>query len=58
MMRVINYSIEASCENFHVSGTIEVDDDFTDEQIEAAVSEEVFSIVQWGWAAQGGDDAG
>lgn len=54
-MRTIEYSVEASCENFHVKGTIEVEDDATDEQIEEAVSEEVFSIVQWGWAEVGGE---
>jgi hypothetical protein len=52
-MRIIDYSVEASCENFHVTGTLEVDDDATDEQIEEAVSEEVFGIVQWGWSERG-----
>lgn len=45
------------CENGIVGGTIsgevEIDDDLTDDEIAAAVREDVFNYVTWSWAKPG-----
>lgn len=48
-MRIIEWHLEMSKHGCESSGEIEVDDDATDEQIEAEVREEVYSFVSWGW---------
>lgn len=48
-MRIIEWAVETSMQGGDWSGECEVDDDATDEQIDAIVREEVFNIVSWGW---------
>lgn len=49
-MRIIDWSVETGQSGGTQSGTIEVEDDATDEQIDSAVGEEVFNIISWGWS--------
>lgn len=51
-MKIVNWTVEASCENFSVKGSLTVDNNATDEEIEEAVSQEVFNVVQWGWSVE------
>ena len=48
-MRVIEWNIETSLQGADWSGEVEVEDNATDEEIDAIVREEVFNIVSWGW---------
>lgn len=54
-MRIIDWSVENGQSGGTHTGTIEVEDDATEEQIESAVSDEVFNIISWGWSER---DAG
>jgi ribosomal protein L23 len=49
-MRAINWTVSMGMAADKQSGTIEVEDDATDEEIEEAVREEVFNVVSWGWS--------
>lgn len=49
-MKLIEWSVSMGQANDAHHGMLEVDDDATDEQIEEAVSQEVFNIVSWGWS--------
>ncbi len=52
-MRKINWSVEMSTVySAKTDGTIEVEDDATDEEIDHLVREEVFNIVSWGWSEE------
>lgn len=48
-MRTIEWHIETTLQGADWSGEIEVEDNATDEDIDAEVREEVFNIVSWGW---------
>lgn len=48
--RIIDWCVEAACDSFKATGFIEVEADATDEEIESAVSDEVFNCIQWGWS--------
>jgi hypothetical protein len=50
MPRIIEWNVEVSACSWADSGTIEVADDATDEDIDHEVREEVFNIVGWGWS--------
>ncbi len=51
-MRVIHWHSEAGMVGSDRSGTIEVEDDATDEDIDAEVREAVFNFFSWGWEEQ------
>lgn len=48
-MRTIEWNLETGLQGADWSGEIEVEDNATDEQIDAMVREEVFNIISWGW---------
>lgn len=52
-MRTIDWSVSMGKAADTERGTIEVEDDATHDEIEEAVSQEVFNIVQWGWSERG-----
>lgn len=51
-MKTIEWTLETGMQGADRSDTIEVDDDATDEEIDALVREEVFNYVSWGWVAK------
>lgn len=53
-MKIIQWSVSMGMANDEQRGEIEFEDDATDEEIESAVSETIFSIVQWGWSVKEG----
>lgn len=57
-MRVIQWHFETGTQGSDRSGEIEVDDNSTDEEIEAEVREEVFNFVSWGWTEKKPSDPG
>lgn len=46
---IVNWYLEIGMQGCDRSGEVEVDDDATDADIEAAVREEVFNFISWGW---------
>jgi len=49
MMRTIHWHLETSMNGGDLSGTIEVDDDATAEDIEAAVREDMWNWLSLSW---------
>ncbi len=49
-MRAIEWWLETGKQGGDESGEIEVEDNATEEEIDALVREEVFNIVSWGWS--------
>lgn len=52
-MRIIDWNLETSQQGADWSGTLQVEDNATDAEIDAEVREEVFNIVSWGWSERG-----
>jgi hypothetical protein len=48
-MKTVEWHLTIGLQGCDRSGEIEVEDDATDEQIDAVVREEVFNFVEWGW---------
>lgn len=48
-MRTIEWHIETGIQGADRSGTVEVDDDATEADIDAIVREEVFNFISWNW---------
>lgn len=49
-MRTIQWHCETGKQGVDFGDEFEVEDDATDEEIDALVREEVFNIVSWGWS--------
>ena len=52
-MRTIHWSVEIGLAGCRQAGSVEVEDDATNEDIDAIVREEVFNLVEWGWSEGG-----
>lgn len=55
-MRTIHWHVENGLNGCDRSGTFEVEDDATDEQIDEAVRDEVFNYVGWSWREKDKDE--
>ena len=52
-MTIINWTVEWQlAANSSVSGSVEVADDATAEEISAVVLDEIQNVVSWGWEKQ------
>jgi hypothetical protein len=49
-MKIVEWNIETSMQGADWSGSFTVEDDATNDDIDALVREEVFNIVSWGWS--------
>lgn len=52
-MRTINWVVENGLVGCRQTGTIEVEDDASDEEINEMVREEVFNVIEWSWSDAG-----
>jgi hypothetical protein len=46
---IIKWNLDTGVVGCDRSDEIEMEDDATDDEIEAAVREEVFNYIEWGW---------
>ena len=54
-MTIIRWYFEDEQDRFQMTGTVEVADDATSRQIDAAVQGEILSRASWGWAVAAGE---
>jgi hypothetical protein len=52
-VRTIEWKVSVGVAGCEQEGTIEVDDDATEEDIDAAVSDDMFNVVSWSWKEKG-----
>lgn len=48
-MRTIKWYVEMGLLGCRKEGEFEVEDDFSDQDIEEAARDEVFNVIGWGW---------
>jgi hypothetical protein len=48
-MRIVKWHLEVGVVGADREGVIKVDEDATDEEIEALVREDIFNYISWGW---------
>lgn len=49
-MRTIKWTLDIGLVTCERSGEVEVEDNATDEEIEASVREDVFQYIDWSWS--------
>lgn len=49
-MRTIDWAVECPTERFSITGSFEVEDDTSDDEIQQMVDEEACNHVSWGWS--------
>jgi len=55
-MRIIEWLLETGYAGVIHEGEIEVEDNATDDEIDAMVREEAFDCIEWGWCEKKGAD--